>query len=236
MTQGEEMVHWTEGSIDDYLYRIASDFVLQLEDKIDSGVLSHVQLAQKLGVSKGRVSQILNNPGNLTLKMMIRCARALGMKIAVVAYDDDDYNNEHGPVNSDIFRICWENSGKPADFWSLPECPNVVGTAALSQGLDFQATFVSIQYSHTLPSYFGPMVPRTTVWVRAAKQHLQMVKEGMLMPSIDEAPMFCRKQAATIRGHELCPYEDDTTAFESPDFGDEASTGMFNQWFASTVH
>jgi transcriptional regulator with XRE-family HTH domain len=115
------MAHWTERSIDDYLYRIATDFVLQLENKIESGSLSNAQLARKMGVSRGRVSQILNNPGNLTLKMIIRCARALGMKIAVVAYDDDDYSNEKGPINAEIFRICWENSGKPTDFWSLPQ-------------------------------------------------------------------------------------------------------------------
>jgi transcriptional regulator with XRE-family HTH domain len=111
--------HWTEKSIDDFLYRIASDFVMQLEERIQSEPLSKVKLAENLGVSKGRVSQILNNPGNLTLKMIIKCARALGMKVAVVAYDDGDQTNQQGPINSVIFRSCWENSGKPLDFWSM---------------------------------------------------------------------------------------------------------------------
>lgn len=112
------MTHWTERSVDDYLYRIASDFVQQLENKIQSEPLSKAKLAEKLGVSKGRVSQILNNPGNLTLKMIIKCARALGLKVSIIAYEDNDGENKRGPINSEIFRICWENCGKPLDFWT----------------------------------------------------------------------------------------------------------------------
>jgi transcriptional regulator with XRE-family HTH domain len=112
-------LHWTERSVDDYLYRIASDFVLQLEKKMEAEPYSQTKLASKLGVSKGRVSQILNNPGNLTLKMIIKCARALNMKIAIVAYDDNDKLNEKGPINSQVFITCWERAGKPADFVAL---------------------------------------------------------------------------------------------------------------------
>jgi len=115
------MKHWTERTVDDFLYRITADFVGQLENKIESESLNKSELARKLGISKGRVSQVLNNPGNLNLKTIIRFARALGMKMAIVAYDDKDPDNERGPINADIFRICWENSGKPIDFWSLQE-------------------------------------------------------------------------------------------------------------------
>ncbi|MFH0958236.1 MAG: helix-turn-helix transcriptional regulator [Pseudomonadota bacterium] len=124
------MKHWTERSVDDFLYRIAADFVAQLETKIHSESLNKADLAQKLGISKGRVSQILNNPGNLSLKTIIKFARALGMKIAIVAYDDKDHENERGPINSEIFRICWENSGKPADFWALEESQCVATSTA----------------------------------------------------------------------------------------------------------
>jgi transcriptional regulator with XRE-family HTH domain len=113
--------HWTEKSTKDFLFRIASDFVEQLEAKMESKGWTKAQLAKALGVTKGRVSQIINNPGNLSLDMIIRCARVLGMKVAIVAYDDGDERNERGPVNSEIFRICWENVGKPRDFWSLQE-------------------------------------------------------------------------------------------------------------------
>jgi len=32
--------HWTESSVDNFLYRIAADFVLQLEQKIEAGKLA----------------------------------------------------------------------------------------------------------------------------------------------------------------------------------------------------
>jgi transcriptional regulator with XRE-family HTH domain len=140
------MAHWTEKSVDDFLYRIATDFVTQLESKIQMEGLNQGQLAEKLGVSRGRVSQLLNNPGNLTLKMIIKCARALGMKIAIVAYDDNDPDNEQGPINSDIFRMCWENSGRPADFWSLtkPEAVAINGaiecTVSKTQNMRINST------------------------------------------------------------------------------------------------
>jgi transcriptional regulator with XRE-family HTH domain len=128
-----KMTHWTERSIDDFLYRIAADFAGQLEKRIQSEPLSKAKLAEKLGVSKGRVSQILNNPGNLTLRMIIKCARAIGLKVAIVAYDDNDQKNERGPVNSEIFRLCWENSGKPLDFWSMekPQCVAISTSAPI---------------------------------------------------------------------------------------------------------
>jgi transcriptional regulator with XRE-family HTH domain len=85
-------------------------------------------LARKLGVSEGAVSQMLNNPQNLTLKTIVAYARALGIKVSLVAYDDNDPLNERGPVNSEIFSICWENAGKPPDFWSLQEGLRVVST------------------------------------------------------------------------------------------------------------
>ena len=114
-----KIAHWTERSIKDFLYRIGADFVTQLEDVMESRGLKQVDLARRLELSEGRVSQLMNNPGNLTLSMIIKCARALDMKVAIVAYDDNDNENIHGPINSDIFRICWERAGQPLDFWSL---------------------------------------------------------------------------------------------------------------------
>lgn len=115
----EKALHWTEENIAAFLYKIAADFVAQLEEKMASVPLSQAEVAARLKVTEGRVSQILNNPGNLTLKMIIKSARALGMKIALVAYDDNDPNNERGPINSDIFRLCWTNAGSPRTFRHL---------------------------------------------------------------------------------------------------------------------
>lgn len=113
--------HWTEQSIGDFLYRIASDFIEQLEKKMETKKLSQDDLAKRMGLTKGYISQVLNHPGNLTLGNIIRFSRALGMKASVVAYDDNDPDNRRGPIDSDIFRICWEKAGKPLDFWAFSD-------------------------------------------------------------------------------------------------------------------
>jgi transcriptional regulator with XRE-family HTH domain len=113
--------HWTGRSNKDFIFRIAADFIAQLEDKMESLPISQDELAQRLGVTKGRVSQILNNPGNITLGKIVEYARTLEMKVSIVAYEDNDPNNERGPINSAVFSICWEKSGKPRDFWAFQE-------------------------------------------------------------------------------------------------------------------
>jgi transcriptional regulator with XRE-family HTH domain len=110
--------HWTNDSLRAFLFRISFDFVTQLERMMDAGGVKPSELAKRLGVSKGRVSQILNNPGNLTLKTIVEWARALDLKVAIVAYDDGDVDNDNGPVNPQIFTTCWEKAGKPTDFFS----------------------------------------------------------------------------------------------------------------------
>ncbi len=115
--------HWTERSLEDFLYSIASDFVEQLQSKMKAlDNMTRAKLAKAAGVSKGRVSQIFNDPGNISLDTVVRLARALGLKVSVVAYEDtDDPHNERGPVNADVFRRCWETKGRPFDMWSFRE-------------------------------------------------------------------------------------------------------------------
>ncbi len=113
--------HWTARSIKDYLFRIAADFISQLENKMEALPVSQDELAKRLGITKGRVSQFINHPGNISLGKMIEYAKALGMKVSIIAYEDNDPENKRGPVDSEIFRICWEHSGKPRDFWSIQD-------------------------------------------------------------------------------------------------------------------
>ena len=79
------------------------------------------ELARRLNVSDGRVSQILNNPGNLTLKQIVKISRALGRKVAIVGYDDGDARNEQGPIIADVFMKCWELTGRPRDLLDVQE-------------------------------------------------------------------------------------------------------------------
>lgn len=113
--------HWTDRSTKDFVYRISSDFILQIEKKMEEERVNQSNLAETLGVTDGRVSQVLRNPGNLTLRKMVEYARSLGMKISVVAYEDNDPENDNGPINSEIFNACWTKAGKPTDFFALRE-------------------------------------------------------------------------------------------------------------------
>jgi predicted XRE-type DNA-binding protein len=111
--------HWTEEGTDDFLYRIAADFIRQIENAMETAGVNQAELAKRLKVTEGRVSQVLNNPGNLTLKKIVEYVRALGRKVAIVEYDDGDTKNLNGPVNSEIFAKCWYEAGLPTDFFAL---------------------------------------------------------------------------------------------------------------------
>jgi transcriptional regulator with XRE-family HTH domain len=109
--------HWT-ATPETFLGAIAADFVLQIKERANS----QNELAEKLNRTKGRISQTLNDPGNFTLLTMVKYARALGMKVSVVLYDDiDDAENQFGPVHADIFRLCWEEKNRPRDFWGFQQ-------------------------------------------------------------------------------------------------------------------
>jgi len=113
--------HWTQRSVKDYIFKIGADFIAQLEEKMETeGIIQDV-LANTLKVTKSRVSQVLNKPGNITLQNVIQYAGAVGIKVSIVAYDDDDPENTKGLINSDVFKICWEKFGKPNDFWAFQE-------------------------------------------------------------------------------------------------------------------
>lgn len=113
----KKQAHWTEGNAKDFLYRIASDFVEQIQDRMREKKWTQTKLATVVGLDKSRISQLLNNPGNLGLETIIKLARALELKVTLVAYNDDDALNSRGPINAEIFRMCWQKAGKPVDLW-----------------------------------------------------------------------------------------------------------------------
>jgi transcriptional regulator with XRE-family HTH domain len=117
--------HWTERSNKDFLFRVVADFIGQIEKKMEKEDTSQGKLAQKLKISKGRVSQLLNSPGNFSLLTVIKLARTLGMKISIVAYEDEDPKNVKGPVNSEIFTACWAKCNSPRDFWGVEKANTI---------------------------------------------------------------------------------------------------------------
>lgn len=111
--------HWTAESSDNFRYYVAFDFIAELERAMDTKGLLQKDFATLVGVSEGRVSQVFNNPGNLTLRSIVDWTRHLGKKVSVVIYDDHDSEGGLGPVPSDVFRICWEVSGEPRNHGEL---------------------------------------------------------------------------------------------------------------------
>lgn len=117
----KDLAHWTQQSTADFVYSISSTFVAQIETKMEDEAISRSEFAQKLNKSSGRVSQILNNPGNLSLRVMAEVAGSLGMKVGVIAYDDHDPSNENGPIDPDVFVNCWEHAGRPANLFDVED-------------------------------------------------------------------------------------------------------------------
>lgn len=127
--------HWTARSGRDFQYSVLSDFLGQLEDEVARRGWNDAELARRWRRTPGRVSQVLNNPGNLTLRSMIELSRVLGMKLAIVAYDDADSKNERGPIPADVFVRAWEMAGKPTHMWQLEEQTGKKSDAATVGGM-----------------------------------------------------------------------------------------------------
>ncbi len=153
--------HWTQRSIKDYIFRIASDFISQLEDKIESEKMSQDDFANRLQKTKGRVSQILNKPGNMKLEKMVEYAQALGLKVSIVAYEDKgDPNNDKGPINSDIFRTCWEKTGAPRDFWAVAEIGKSTATPD-NAAVKASAGQTGMSFNRSRVGYLAPILEAT---------------------------------------------------------------------------
>jgi hypothetical protein len=111
--------NWGNRGNDDFLYQIAFDFVAQIQDIMDAEGVGRAELAALVDLSKGRVSQVLNDPGNLTLKSVVQFTRALKRKVAIVAYDDRDPSNANGPIPPEVFVTTWTLAGRPTDMFSV---------------------------------------------------------------------------------------------------------------------
>jgi transcriptional regulator with XRE-family HTH domain len=113
--------HWTTASSADYRHAIAANFVSQIENWLDKFKWSQATFAQKLGVTEGRVSQILSNPGNITLNSIVQWSQVVQLSVSIVAYDDNVLEGSRGPINPEVFRRCWEILGKPDSLMELDE-------------------------------------------------------------------------------------------------------------------
>jgi transcriptional regulator with XRE-family HTH domain len=116
------VTHWTERSTKDFLYSIASDFIEQLQERMEAIPMTQSELARAARVTKGYVSRVFKNPGNLSLDTIVKFARIVGLKVSIVGYlDTNDPANSRGPISADVFRAVWQNAGQPADMWAIRE-------------------------------------------------------------------------------------------------------------------
>jgi transcriptional regulator with XRE-family HTH domain len=155
--------HWTGESDSAMIYKLGFDFVAQLEKHMQGSGITQAKLAKALGVSEGAVSKMINNPQNLTLRTIAKYSKALGIKAAIVAYDDGDRSNAKSLVSPEIFNVCWERAGKPRDMWSLPSASNGPLSALWTSGMLVQHTsvnsrFISDHFSQSSYSSTSPMI------------------------------------------------------------------------------
>lgn len=109
--------HWTARSTEDMRFSVGADVILQIEEAMHQRGLTQKQIADSMGVTESRVSQLLKEVrnNNFTLDTILRLGEAVGMKVAVVLYDD--VRESGAPVNAQVFTRCWQDMGKPEDFW-----------------------------------------------------------------------------------------------------------------------
>lgn len=111
--------HWTASDLESMQFAIAFDFVNEIQLQMERENISQDDLAKRMDITKDRLSQMMSNPGNLELKSIIKMAAALRMKVSIIPYDDKDPTNTYGPIIAQIFKIIWEKSGRPRDFWDV---------------------------------------------------------------------------------------------------------------------
>jgi transcriptional regulator with XRE-family HTH domain len=70
------------------------DFHFQIQEMMSTKGISRTELAEKAGVSKARLSQILSNEANPTLKSMARLFHALGEKVCITRKTLDEVSFE----------------------------------------------------------------------------------------------------------------------------------------------
>jgi len=120
--------HWTNKSFLDFVYGVGAGVVDQLQQALDRRRLTHADFARMVARSPGRVSQVMNNPGNLTLKTVGEWSRALGLGFSIVLYDDRGADLENGPIHPDIFRTCWESASRPRNQFELENIAHQLNT------------------------------------------------------------------------------------------------------------
>ena len=112
--------HWTAESVEAYQYAVASDFIAQIQEQMEMCNLRPKDIAARLDETEAYILQVFDHPGDMTLTTMIAIAQADTDGLSIVGYVAGR-STAQGPVNSKIFRACWEVAGAPCDFFELED-------------------------------------------------------------------------------------------------------------------
>ena len=63
---------------------VVQRFWIDIEQEIERTGIARQEVARRMGVSKARVSQMINQRKNVTLRTMIRIYDALGLELGIV--------------------------------------------------------------------------------------------------------------------------------------------------------
>ena len=89
-------------------------------DILENEKISRKELADRLGKSKGFVSQLLNGGRNLTLRTVADILHVLGYKVSLTPYKEEAKRQESNVIE---FRTAYTQRKKPVENWETLEVP-----------------------------------------------------------------------------------------------------------------
>lgn len=85
-----------------WMVKIQTELFAELEKYLSDNNINRTQFAEKLGVSKGYVSQVLNGDFNHSIAKLVELSLAMG-KVPVINFEAlDNYTMEKPPISLDI--------------------------------------------------------------------------------------------------------------------------------------
>jgi len=118
--------HWTAESDENFWFAVVLDCLFQLENRMAELGMNYAEFSERVGLSEDEIERLFNEDSDeIPMTTLVKWAKALGMKLTLVAYDDGDVkvgsedNARCGPVNPEIFAHCWKIMGKPRNVWDI---------------------------------------------------------------------------------------------------------------------
>lgn len=115
--------------------RLAGQVNRLLHRALEESDLEQKDLAEKLGVTQGRVSQVMNGDGNVRIAALARYLRALGYEAEITVKPVDAGVPEIASAARRAPRRAAENATAPADVQARASTPSAAWSALLSAGL-----------------------------------------------------------------------------------------------------